>query len=77
MQVVIDKDQRTAAQKFIRERAGLFSKSDYDIGRTKLVQHVIDTGLHRPFKQPLRRHRLAHLEIIDKRVYEMQQNCIT
>ena len=39
IQVVIDNlsteldfDQRMAAKKFIRDRAGLFSKSDYDIG---------------------------------------------
>ena len=72
----LDLDQRTAVQKFIRDRAGQFSKSEYDIGRTNLVHHVIDTGMHRPFKQPLRRHPLAHLEIIDKHVSEMLQNDI-
>ena len=70
----LDLDQRTVAKKFIRDRAGLFSKSDYDIWRTNLVQHVIDTGINRPFKQPLRRHPLAHLDIIDKHVSEMLQN---
>ena len=72
----LDLDQLTAAQKFIRDRAGLFSMSDYDIGRTNLVQHVIDTGVHRPFKQPLRHHPLSHLEIIDKHMSEMLQNDI-
>ena len=70
----LDFDQRIAAKKLIRDRAGLFSKSDYDIGRTNLVQHVIDTGMHRPFKQPLRHHSLAHLEIIDDHVSEMLWN---
>ena len=42
----LDLDQRTTAEKFIRDRAGLLSKSYYDIGRTNLVQRVIDTGLH-------------------------------
>ena len=42
----LDLDQRTTAENFIRDRAGLFSKSDYDIGKTNLVQHVIDTGMH-------------------------------
>ena len=81
IQVVIDNlpaeldfDQRIAAKKFIRDRAGLFSKSDYDIGRTNLIQHVIDTGMHRPFKQPLRCHPLAHLEIIDEHMSEMLRN---
>ena len=50
----LDLDQQTAAKKFIRNRASLVSNSDYDIERKNLVQHVIDTGMHRPFKQPLR-----------------------
>ena len=70
----LDFDQRLAAKKFIRDRVGLFSKSDYDIGRTNLVQHVIDKEMHRPFKQPLRRHPLAHLEVIDDHVSEMLRN---
>ena len=81
MQVVIDNlpvelvlNQRVAFKKFIRDRAGLFLKSDYDIGRTNLVQNVIDTGMHRPFKQTLRRHPLAHLEITDEHVSEMLLN---
>ena len=67
----LDLDQHTATDKFIRDRAGLFSKSDFDIGRTNLVRQVSDTGMHRPFKQPLRRHPHAHIEIIDGQVTEM------
>ena len=52
-------DQQAAARKFIRDRAEL--KSDFDIARTNLVQYVINTGIHRSFKQPLHRHPLAHL----------------
>ena len=70
----LDLDQRIAAKTSIRDRAGLFSTSGYDIGRTNLVQHVIDKGMHRPFKQPLRRHPLTHLEIIDEHVSEMLRN---
>ena len=44
----LDFDQRMASKKFICDRAGVFSKSDYDIGRMNLVQHVINTGMHRP-----------------------------
>ena len=66
----LDSDQHAAAKKFIHDCAWMFSKSEYDIRRTSLVQHVIDTGLHRPFKQPLRRHPLAHVAIIDKHVSE-------
>ena len=39
-----------------------------------MVEHVINTGKHRPFKQPLQRHPQAHLEIIDKHVTEMLQS---
>ena len=70
----LDLDQHATAEKFIRDRAELFSRSDYDLGRTNLIQHVIDTGMHRPFKQPLRRHPLADREVIDKHVPEMLQN---
>ena len=70
----LDFDQRITAKKFIRDRAGLFSKSDYDIQRTNLVQHVFATGMHRSFTQTLRRHPLAHLEIIDEHVSEMLRN---
>ena len=33
----LNSDQQTAAEKFIRDPAGMFSKSDYDIERTNLV----------------------------------------
>ena len=74
LQPELNLDQQTAAGKFIRDRVGQFSKSDYDIGITNSGHHVIDTGTHRPLKQPLRRHPLTHLEIIDKHVSEMLQN---
>ena len=38
----LDSDQQAAAKKFIHDCAGLFLKSEYDIGRTSLLQHVID-----------------------------------
>ena len=49
-------------------------KSDFDIGRTHLVQHRIDTGNHPPIKEPLRRHPMAHWPIIDQHVDEMLAN---
>ena len=72
----LDADQRAAAEELIRGHADLFSKSEYDIGRTNRVRHIIETGMHRPFKQALRRHPLALLEIIDKHVSEMLQHDI-
>lgn len=48
------------ATEFVINHADLFSKSKFDLGRTKLKQHHIDTGNNRPFKQALRRHPIAH-----------------
>ena len=64
-------EQRTAAQQFIIQNADVFSRSEYDLGLTHLVEHRINTGEQRPFRQPLRRHPLAHLAIIDQKVEEM------
>lgn len=36
-----------------------------------MVEHCIDTGDRRPIRQQLRRHPLAHLEVIDDKVEEM------
>ena len=63
--------QRSKAEKLIWDNSDLFSKSEFDIGRTSVSKHHIDTGANRPFKQPLRRHPLAHLPIIDDHVDKM------
>jgi len=61
---------------FVCANADVFSKSEYDIGRTHLVRHQIDTGNHPPIKQPLRRHPMAYWPIIDQHVEEMLANDI-
>jgi len=53
-----------------------FSKSEFDIGRTELVQHRIDTGNNKPFRQPLRRHPFACFPVIDQHVDEMLRHDI-
>ena len=64
-------DEKEKATAFVQRYADLFSKSDFDIGRTDLIKHTIDTGDKKPFKQQLRRHPWAHQEIIDKHVEKM------
>ena len=59
--------QRETVTKFILGHAYLFSLSEYDIGHTNLVQHVIDTETHKQ----LRPHPLAHWEITDQHVSDM------
>ena len=69
-------DQCRQARRLIEINEAIFSKSEYDIGRTLLVQYHIDTGSHRPIRQPLRRHPFKHLEIIDRQVDEMERHGI-
>ena len=63
--------QQSKAEELIWDNSDLFSKSEFDIGRTSVSKHHIDTGTSRPFKQPLRRHPLAQLPIIDDHVDKM------
>ncbi len=49
----------------------MFSKDEYDLGRTPLMTHTIDTGDARPIRQGLRRHPQAYLDVIDSEVDKM------
>ena len=60
----------------MRENKSVFSTSEFDLGRTNLVKHTIDTENNRPFKQALRRHPMAYLPIIDEHVDKMLANDI-
>ena len=68
--------ERQAVEDFVQKNADVFSKSEYDIGRTHLARHRIDTGDHPPFREPLRRHPVAYLPIIDQHVDDMLANDI-
>ena len=63
-------------RELLQENEAIFSKGEYDIGRTPLVEYQIDTGEHRPNRQPVRRHPFKHLETIDKQVTEMKRHGI-
>ena len=54
-------EQCGSVRQLIEEHRDLFSTNEYDVGRTHLVEHCIDAGAHRPIRQQLRRHPLAHL----------------
>jgi hypothetical protein len=64
-------EQRQKTKDFIRINSSSFSKSEFHLGRTTLVQHRIDTGDCAPFKEQLRRHALAYLPVIDEHVDRM------
>ena len=67
---------RKEIRQLFRENEAVFSKSEYDIGRTPHVECRIDTGEHRPFRQNLQRHAFAHLDAIDEQVAEMTKRGI-
>ena len=67
----LDTEQHRQVSQLLHEYRDIFSTSAYDMGRTGLVEHEINTGDHRPVRQGLRRHPIAHLDIIDKQVREM------
>ena len=49
-------EQRAHAKAFIQSRSNVFSRSEYDIGRTRIIPHRIDTGDNAPHFEQLRRH---------------------
>ena len=49
-------EQTKQVEELLQENKSVFSTSEFDLGRTNLVKHTIDTGTNRPFKQALRRH---------------------
>ena len=64
-------EQRARAADFIRSRSDVFSRSEYDIGRTRIIPHRIDTGDNAPHFEQLRRHPTTQLPMIDEHVEHM------
>jgi len=61
-------EQRQQVEDLLREYSDTFSTGTFDMGRTTLVEHTIDTGTQKPMRQALRRHPQAHLEEIDNQI---------
>ena len=72
----LSEDERTQAKQLLRNHFAIFSTGEHDIGRTPLVEYQIDTGEHKPIRQPLRRHPFQHLEVIDQQVEDMAKHGI-
>jgi len=64
-------EQRARAADFIRSRSNVFSRSEYDIGRTRIIPHRIDTGDNAPHFEQLRRHPTMQLPMIHEHVQHM------
>jgi len=53
-------------QQLLQGYDGVFSHGAFDMGRTTLVEHSIDTGSQRPIWQGHPRHPVAHLDTVDE-----------
>ena len=51
----LEESKRHKVERLLIEYQDVFSTWEFDIGRTTLVQHSIDTGDATPIRQPLRR----------------------
>ncbi|ESO12087.1 hypothetical protein HELRODRAFT_158508 [Helobdella robusta] len=60
-------------RKLLLKYKNILSLSEFDLGRTNITQHKIDTGANRSFRQALRPQPRAHLPIIDNLLEEMLQ----
>ena len=61
----------TSLEQLLVRYEDVFSKSEYDLGRTDAIKHCIDTGSAKPVRQQLRRFPPAHVETISKHVDDM------
>jgi len=69
-------NERNIAVDFVNEYANVFSRDEFDIGRTHVIPHKIDTGDNKPFRQALRRHPILHEQYIDETVDKLLQHDI-
>ncbi len=67
----VEGGNRRELRSLLTEYADCFSKSEFDLGRTTLVTHQIDTGDSRPIRQTLRRQPLRVVDEIDRQVSEL------
>ena len=63
-------------KKLVCENADLFALDNSELGHTDVVQHHVDTGAHRPIKQPVRRVPFVYRQTIAKLVKEMEETGI-
>lgn len=64
--------QAMQADKFLQRYQHLFASSNFDLGRTSVVKHKINTGpIEKPIKQGARRIPLHLMQEVDKQVNEM------
>ena len=64
----LTEEQKQAVLEFVKKNVDVFSASEFDLGRTSLLEHRIDLKHDKPVHQALRRHPVAYLPLIDQYV---------
>ena len=72
----LNAEQKRCFFEMLIKHQDVFAKSKFDLGRTNIVQHEINTGNHPPIKQAPRRLALNKREIAEKEVQSMLENGI-
>ena len=67
-------EEKTRFEELLRQYTDVFSQGEWDLGRTTVVRHEIDTQGARPIRQPLRRQPLSRLLYIDEEVDTLLKN---
>ena len=69
-------EQKEQVREVLVQNRNIISTSEYDIGRTDLVEHRIDTGDNRPIRQPLRRRPFQYTDYIKDEMTRMLEHGI-
>src|SRR6266496_2508581 len=70
----LSEEDRLKAIQLIHQYKDVFSWHEYDLWSTDLLEHRIDTGGARPYRQALRRSPQVHQEVIDREVNKMLES---
>ena len=68
---VLTEKQRLQAREVIFKNANVFSRNEFDLGRTHLMEHRIYTGDAAPVAEPLRRHAQVHEEFLENHIQNL------
>jgi len=69
--VNVSNEDRQKLKTLLRDYTDIFSQSEYDLGRTNLSEHIIDTGDNKPVREALRRQPPLYQKVIREQTDEM------
>ena len=64
--------EREAAKRLLQKRSKCFASPDYDMGKSNMVQHSIDTSTHKPIHQAPYKSAWKEREITQTQVQHMR-----